>query len=64
MIKVKGIVNLNGIHLEAMPLTLTECVGYNVHPDQIGDHYTTLCDPRLNFQQTKKLLQDILPSMV
>lgn len=43
---------LNGIHLESTPFDVTECID-DVHVDSIDDlKYTSLCDPRLNFNQT------------
>lgn len=43
---------LNGVHLESTPFDVTECID-DVHVDSIEDmKYTSLCDPRLNFNQT------------
>ncbi|WP_175433316.1 3-deoxy-7-phosphoheptulonate synthase [Streptomyces hawaiiensis] len=40
-----------GIHLEATPDDVTECVDAHSGTDRIGRNYTTLCDPRLNPRQ-------------
>ncbi|NSC25460.1 3-deoxy-7-phosphoheptulonate synthase [Streptomyces albus subsp. chlorinus] len=40
-----------GIHLEATPDDVTECVDAHRGTHRIGENYTTLCDPRLNLRQ-------------
>ncbi|AJT62375.1 putative phospho-2-dehydro-3-deoxyheptonate aldolase [Streptomyces lydicus] len=37
-----------GLHLEATPDEVTECVIDRTEADRVGDAYTSLCDPRLN----------------
>lgn len=40
-----------GLHLEATPDDVTECVSHESDLGRVGDKYTTLCDPRLNPRQ-------------
>ncbi|WHT20502.1 3-deoxy-7-phosphoheptulonate synthase [Crossiella sp. CA-258035] len=40
-----------GLHLEATPDPVTECLGAGVEADDLARCYTSLCDPRLNQQQ-------------
>jgi len=40
-----------GVHLEATPEPVSECVADGSELARVGDHYTTLCDPRLNPEQ-------------
>ncbi len=40
-----------GLHLETTPDNVTECVADRAGLDQVGDKYTSLCDPRLNPEQ-------------
>jgi 3-deoxy-7-phosphoheptulonate synthase len=40
-----------GLHLEATPDPVTECLTNEAELPGIGERYTTLCDPRLNPQQ-------------
>ncbi len=40
-----------GLHLETTPDNVTECVLNEFQLDQVGDKYTSFCDPRLNPQQ-------------
>jgi 3-deoxy-7-phosphoheptulonate synthase len=40
-----------GLHLETTPDDVTECVWNQAQPADVGRHYTTLCDPRLNPRQ-------------
>eukprot|EP01015_Nassula_variabilis_P029928 TRINITY_DN650_c0_g1_i10.p1 TRINITY_DN650_c0_g1~~TRINITY_DN650_c0_g1_i10.p1 ORF type:complete len:291 (-),score=50.33 TRINITY_DN650_c0_g1_i10:134-1006(-) len=50
---------LGGIHLETTPLDVTECVGGTskaVKEEDLGRKYETLCDPRLNLNQTEDVL--------
>ncbi|MBP2474469.1 3-deoxy-7-phosphoheptulonate synthase [Crossiella equi] len=44
-----------GLHLEATPFPVTECLGAGVEPDDLSRNYTSLCDPRLNQQQAVTL---------
>ncbi|HEU0088183.1 MAG TPA: 3-deoxy-7-phosphoheptulonate synthase [Pseudonocardiaceae bacterium] len=45
-----------GLHLEVAVTEVTECVGGSVREDMLPQHYTTLCDPRLNPEQAHELL--------
>lgn len=40
-----------GLHLETTPDDVTECVADEADLAQVGDRYTTLCDPRLTLEQ-------------
>jgi len=40
-----------GLHLETTPDDVTECVANASMLDQVGDKYTSFCDPRLNPNQ-------------
>ncbi|UPT22065.1 3-deoxy-7-phosphoheptulonate synthase [Thermobifida alba] len=40
-----------GLHLEATPQDVTECVPDRFHVDRVPAKYTSLCDPRLNPDQ-------------
>jgi 3-deoxy-7-phosphoheptulonate synthase len=40
-----------GLHLETTPDDVTECVANESMLDQVGDKYTSFCDPRLNPNQ-------------
>jgi 3-deoxy-7-phosphoheptulonate synthase len=40
-----------GLHLEATPDPVTECVMHDNDLHLVDGHYTTLCDPRLNPRQ-------------
>lgn len=40
-----------GLHLETTPDNVTECVANESMLDQVGDKYTSFCDPRLNPKQ-------------
>ena len=40
-----------GLHLETTPDDVTECVSDEAALEQVGDRYTTLCDPRLTVEQ-------------
>ena len=46
-----------GIHVELTGNDVTECVGgsHSVDLDDLGLRYETLCDPRLNHQQSLEL---------
>lgn len=49
-VRISGGVD-GGLHLEATPDAVTECVSEGADEDHVGDAYTTLCDPRLNLVQ-------------
>jgi 3-deoxy-7-phosphoheptulonate synthase len=40
-----------GLHLETTPDDVTECVSDEADLGQVGDRYTSLCDPRLTLEQ-------------
>lgn len=40
-----------GLHLETTPDDVTECVSDEAGFGQVGDRYTSLCDPRLTLEQ-------------
>ncbi|MGH8922663.1 MAG: 3-deoxy-7-phosphoheptulonate synthase [Actinomycetes bacterium] len=40
-----------GLHLETTPDPVSECVMDSSELTRLGEHYTTLCDPRLNPEQ-------------
>lgn len=40
-----------GLHLETTPDEVLECVADGASADELGDKYTSLCDPRLNPMQ-------------
>ncbi|WP_432248617.1 3-deoxy-7-phosphoheptulonate synthase [Streptomyces sanyensis] len=40
-----------GLHLETTPDPVRECVDDEFHVDELGDKYTSFCDPRLNPEQ-------------
>ncbi len=48
---------LGGVHFEMTGEDVTECVGgaAGVHEDDLTRNYTSLCDPRLNYQQAMEL---------
>ncbi|WP_030566760.1 3-deoxy-7-phosphoheptulonate synthase [Streptomyces aureocirculatus] len=45
-----------GVHLETTPDEVTECVADVRAVDQVGDKYTTFCDPRLTPRQAVDVL--------
>ncbi|TPQ22925.1 3-deoxy-7-phosphoheptulonate synthase [Streptomyces sporangiiformans] len=45
-----------GLHLEATPQDVTECVADAPTPHCLEDRYSSLCDPRLNARQAAQLL--------
>jgi 3-deoxy-7-phosphoheptulonate synthase len=45
-----------GLHLEAVADDTTECVPNESYVDQVGERYTTFCDPRLNPRQAIAVL--------
>ncbi|MET9885327.1 3-deoxy-7-phosphoheptulonate synthase [Streptomyces sp. NPDC006430] len=40
-----------GLHLETTPDQVHECVSDEYHVDELGEKYTSFCDPRLNSDQ-------------
>lgn len=47
-----------GVHFEMTGKDVTECIGggiTNINPNELGDRYDTLCDPRLNGGQSLEL---------
>lgn len=58
-----------GIHLESTPHDVTECVDVRGGPQEAGlaHRYRSVCDPRLNGEQTKRVVEHVarlcLPSM-
>ncbi len=40
-----------GLHMEATPYPVTECVSEERSMERLGERYTTLCDPRMNAKQ-------------
>jgi 3-deoxy-D-arabino-heptulosonate 7-phosphate (DAHP) synthase class II len=48
---------LHGIHLETTGADVTECIGCGVGFKDLPSRYETACDPRLNPEQTKDVLQ-------
>ncbi|MCX5146619.1 3-deoxy-7-phosphoheptulonate synthase [Streptomyces sp. NBC_00320] len=40
-----------GLHLETTPDLVHECVSDQYHVDELGEKYTSFCDPRLNVDQ-------------
>lgn len=50
-----------GIHLEATPEDVTECLGGfpPVTEQDLPRRYTTVCDPRLNLDQTKEIAREV-----
>lgn len=47
---------VGGVHLETTPDEVTECVADARALDQVGDKYTTFCDPRLTPEQAVDVL--------
>lgn len=45
-----------GLHLETTPDDVVECVSDSAAIEQVGDKYTSLCDPRLNPHQAISVL--------
>jgi 3-deoxy-7-phosphoheptulonate synthase len=50
---------LNGVMLEAYFNYISECLGVNIDQNNLGKIYTSNCDPRLNPQQTKEIINNI-----
>jgi 3-deoxy-7-phosphoheptulonate synthase len=51
---------LNGLHLEMTGHNVTECIGCDIGDNNLAKTYKTLCDPRLNYDQSIKLVNDIV----
>ena len=49
--------SLGGVHLELTGDAVTECTGGSqaIQDEDLGEHYTTFCDPRLNEKQALEL---------
>lgn len=56
--------NLAGVHLESAFKDVTECVGLGIEESNLPDKYETLCDPRLNVEQTQFLLRELGSKLV
>jgi 3-deoxy-7-phosphoheptulonate synthase len=52
-----------GLHLEASGEIVTECIGYPAPLElhELSQNYKSLCDPRLNAEQAKLLMQSCAP---
>jgi 3-deoxy-7-phosphoheptulonate synthase len=50
---------IGGIHLEMTGLDVTECIGGFCDETNIKDRYETLCDPRLNREQSLSLAKEL-----
>jgi len=48
---------LGGVHVEITGQDVTECIGgvMNLSEDDLDRNYDTLCDPRLNYEQSLEL---------
>ncbi|MFI9583654.1 3-deoxy-7-phosphoheptulonate synthase [Streptomyces sp. NPDC052236] len=47
-----------GLHIEVAAEEVTECIGGSVESEaDLGRHYTSLCDPRLNVEQAGELIE-------
>ena len=53
-------VYFGGIHLEMSGLDITECIGLNVNAKDIKKCYSTLCDPRLNGEQSLYIINNVV----
>lgn len=49
-------VHAGGLHLEATPDDVVECVFDSSQNDEVGQRYSTLCDPRLNTAQATEVV--------
>ncbi|MFC9975291.1 3-deoxy-7-phosphoheptulonate synthase [Spirillospora sp. NPDC127200] len=50
-------VPVGGLHLETAARPVTECLGGDVvSEEQVGERYESLCDPRLNADQARRLI--------
>lgn len=52
-----GDAHLGGVHFELTGEDVTECIGgaRQVEAKDLGDRYTSLCDPRLNYEQALEI---------
>lgn len=52
--------HVGGLHLETAADDVTECIGSNVEDEKsLSENYTSLCDPRLNHEQAKALIDAV-----
>lgn len=51
-------VHAGGLHLEMTAAPVTECLGgrASIRPDDLGRRYESLCDPRLNREQSREVV--------
>lgn len=49
----------SGVHLEMTGNDVTECIGLSVNENNLNQNYKTLCDPRLNREQSLYLIKKI-----
>ncbi len=49
----------SGVHLEMTGNDVTECIGLSVNKNNLNQNYKTLCDPRLNREQSLYLIKKI-----
>jgi 3-deoxy-7-phosphoheptulonate synthase len=53
-------VHFGGLHLETAPYEVTECVGGAVRGEaDLAGNYTSLCDPRMTFDQAAELIDRV-----
>ncbi len=45
-----------GVHLETTPDDVTECVRNEARAHQVGEKYTSFCDPRLTASQAVSVI--------
>ncbi|PZT74829.1 phospho-2-dehydro-3-deoxyheptonate aldolase [Streptomyces sp. AC1-42W] len=45
-----------GLHLETTPDQVHECVSNEIHLVELGEKYTSFCDPRLNPEQAREVV--------
>lgn len=48
-----------GVHFEIIGKNVTECIGLSVKENNLNQNYETLCDPRLNKEQSLYLIKKI-----
>ncbi|KAG5439323.1 hypothetical protein PCK2_000859 [Pneumocystis canis] len=46
---------LNGVHFEMTGEEVTECLGGSIQHEDLPKIYKTLCDPRLNYEQSLEI---------
>ena len=49
----------SGVHFEMTGKNITECIGLSVNESNLDQNYKTLCDPRLNAEQSLYLIKKI-----